>query len=127
MHRLSGERIAEHSVSSSSSGAGAFSNHCSRVIYTPDTSAAARSSPRRHVTTSPRVVTRTAGDGGGRHASKPVTSGQLSSLRVEMDRWKLQRDGAAEELFPFPFSIGCIKGKRQLRGGARCPFTEADL
>lgn len=123
MHRLNCERIAEHSVSSSSSR-GAFSNRCSRVIYTPNTLAAARTSPLRHVSTSPRVITRTAGD------ASSIKTGHvrwLSSLRVEMDRWKLERDGAAEELFPFPFSIGCIKGKRQLRGGARCPFTEADL
>lgn len=92
--------------------------HAEHVGSWPFVASASRDheSPRRHE------------DGGGDASS--IKTGHvrwLSSLRVEMDRWKLERDGAAEELFPFPFSIGCIKVKRQLRGGARCPFTEADL
>lgn len=93
-------------------------NRCSRVTYTPNTSPLARSSPRRHVTTSPRP--RRHEDGGGRflHQKRSRPVAQQSQSRNES-----LEVGAAEELFPFPFSIGCIKGKRQLRAwGCTLPF-----
>lgn len=95
-----------------------------RAIYKPNTSSADRSPPRLHVTTSRPPHASSRGQRGGTSSIKSGHVRGLSSLRVEMNQWKLERDGAAEERFPFPFSIGCIKGKRQLRGGGHATLSQ---
>lgn len=132
MHLLNCECIAEHSVSSSNSRR-AFRKQkkkrkpkkiAARASLTRRTR---RHSPvRRLGVTWPRVpgrgVTRTAGD------ASSIKSGHvrwLSSLRVEMNRWKLER---LRSFFHFHFPLAASKGSGScVRGGARCPFTEADL
>lgn len=107
-------------------------NRSSRAIYTPNTSALARSSPRRHVTTSPRPRCRE--DGGGRVSnlkrSRPVAQQSPSGNEsVEV--------GTAEELFSISIfhrphqkeaAAACVRGRAALSQRLICnPATQETL